>query len=67
MVLWSLACVASASAGAGAQIFTRPEVAWETIRTEHFDVYYPRTMRAWALLLLGSSLPDMESLACAEV
>jgi hypothetical protein len=31
-----------------AQVFTRPELHWETIHTAHFDVHFPRAMRPWA-------------------
>ena len=31
-----------------AQLYTRPQLQWETIRTSHFDVYFPATMDPWA-------------------
>ena len=32
---------------AGAQYLTRPELAWRTLRTEHFVFHYPASMAAW--------------------
>jgi hypothetical protein len=38
---------------ARAQLYTRPELRWETIHTVHFDVHFPRTMRPWAVDAAG--------------
>jgi hypothetical protein len=37
----------------GAQVYTRPELRWETIHTVHFDVHFPRIMRPWAVDAAG--------------
>lgn len=31
-----------------AQSLTRPERAWQTVTSEHFDVHYPKEMSVWA-------------------
>ena len=36
-----------------AQVYTRPELRWETIHTVHFDVHFPRIMRPWAIDAAG--------------
>jgi len=36
-----------------AQVFTRPELRWETIHTTHFDVHFPHAMRPWAVDAAG--------------
>ena len=40
--------VALAARPLSAQVFTRPELQWETIHTAHFDVHFPHAMRPWA-------------------
>jgi hypothetical protein len=42
-----------AAAPARAQVYTRPELRWETIHTVHFDVHFPRIMRPWAIDAAG--------------
>jgi hypothetical protein len=37
----------------GAQLYTRPELRWETIHTVHFDVHFPSIMRPWAVDAAG--------------
>jgi hypothetical protein len=34
---------------AEAQVVTRPHLPWRTVRTGHFDVHYPESLREWTL------------------
>ncbi len=36
-----------------AQVYTRPGLQWETAKTAHFVMHYPREMRTWALDVAG--------------
>ncbi len=52
--VWCLcASFGLAASPIGAQVYTRPELHWETIHTTHFDVHFPRVMRPWAIDAAG--------------
>ncbi|HEY6358885.1 MAG TPA: hypothetical protein VIX35_11605, partial [Vicinamibacterales bacterium] len=42
------AALCAAAPPAPAQLYTRPALKWETIRTAHFDVHFPSSMAPWA-------------------
>ncbi len=48
-----LILVALAAQPASAQLYTRPQLRWETIRTPHFDVLFPASMQPWARDVAG--------------
>lgn len=54
----AFALVALAATDAVAQYLTRPQVAWRSLSTEHFDFHYPAGMALWA----GSVAGRMEAM-----
>ncbi len=46
---WPLVVLAAFAPPLAAQVFTRPELHWETLETAHFELHFPRSMQAWAL------------------
>jgi len=49
-ILFAIALLVSTSASAArAQWLTIPQLDWQTLRTEHFDIVYPATAGAWTL------------------
>jgi hypothetical protein len=46
---WPLVVLAALARQLAAQVFTRPELHWETLETAHFELHFPRSMQAWAL------------------
>ncbi len=52
-IAFGIITVGVLATGARAQLYTRPGLRWETARTAHFVVHYPREMRDWALDVTG--------------
>ena len=50
---WPLLALAASAGPLGAQVYTRPELQWETLRTAHFELHFPRAMQAWAIDAAG--------------
>jgi len=46
---WPLLAIVVGAQPLHAQLFTRPGLRWETVRTSHFEVHFPHSMRPWAL------------------